>query len=174
MLVLSEVASLLGKPPAPVLPPWGTGLATAGLRLAGVRIPDEVARQLRYGRGLDNRKLKAAGCRLQLHDPRGGAALRRGTAGAPAADATAGEPYRYEHEVEEFLRYSPSVRSAERGERRAPSDASGRAGRGSRDGLRGLGVKRLARPLDQISDSSACGLRCRLRRRLHPDHRPHR
>ena len=29
VLVLSEVASLLGKPLAPVLPPWGTGLAVA-------------------------------------------------------------------------------------------------------------------------------------------------
>ena len=29
VLVLSEIGSLLGKPPAPVLPPWGTGLAAA-------------------------------------------------------------------------------------------------------------------------------------------------
>ena len=65
VLVLSEVASLLGRPLAPILPPWGTGLATAGLRLAGVRIPDEMAQQLRYGRGLDNRKLKAAGFPLR-------------------------------------------------------------------------------------------------------------
>jgi UDP-glucose 4-epimerase len=65
VLVLSEIASLLGKPLAPILPPWGTGLATAGLRLAGVRIPEEMERQLRYGRGLDNRKLKAAGCSLR-------------------------------------------------------------------------------------------------------------
>ncbi len=109
VLVLSEVASLLGKPLAPILPPWGTSLATAGLGLAGVRIPEEMARQLRYGRGLDNRRLKAAGCTpryttreavqkyaedLRVQE------LRRGD----------GTPYRYEREVEEFLRYSPSVR----------------------------------------------------------------
>jgi UDP-glucose 4-epimerase len=109
VLVLSEVASLLGKPLAPILPPWGTGLATAGLKLAGVRIPDEMARQLRYGRGLDNRKLKAAGftpryttreaVQKYAEDLRV-AELRRGD----------GTPYRYEREVEEFLRYSPSVR----------------------------------------------------------------
>ena len=64
VLVLSEVASLLGKPFAPILPPWGTGLAAAALRLTGLRLPDEVLAQLRYGRGLDNRKLKAAGCRI--------------------------------------------------------------------------------------------------------------
>jgi UDP-glucose 4-epimerase len=109
VLVLSEVASLLGKPLAPVLPPWGTGLATLGLRMAGVRITEEMAQQLRYGRGLDNRKLKAAGCTLRYttreavqkyaEDLRV-QELRRG----------AGTPYRYEREVEEFLRYSPSVR----------------------------------------------------------------
>jgi UDP-glucose 4-epimerase len=67
--------------------------------------------QLRYGRGLDNRRLKANGFEyrytsreavvrfsehLRLHP-----ILRR-----------AGEPYRYEEEVEEFLRWSPNVRDA--------------------------------------------------------------
>ena len=32
VLALSEVAGLLGKPYAPVLPPWGTGLAASALR----------------------------------------------------------------------------------------------------------------------------------------------
>jgi UDP-glucose 4-epimerase len=35
VLALSEVASLLGKPLAPVLPPWGTGLAARALRPLG-------------------------------------------------------------------------------------------------------------------------------------------
>jgi UDP-glucose 4-epimerase len=109
VLVLSEVASLLGRPLAPVLPPWGTGLATAGLRLARVRIPDEMAQQLRYGRGLDNRKLKAAGFPLRY--------TTREAISKFAEDLRVRElrqggsaPYRYEREVEEFLRYSPSVR----------------------------------------------------------------
>jgi UDP-glucose 4-epimerase len=109
VLVLSEIASLLGKPLAPILPPWGTGLAAAGLRLAGVRIPDEMAQQLRYGRGVDNRKLKAAGVGLRyttreavqrFAEELRVRELRRGD----------GQPYRYEREVEQFLRYSPSVR----------------------------------------------------------------
>jgi UDP-glucose 4-epimerase len=111
VLVLSEVASLLGKPLAPILPPWGTGLAATGLRLAGIRIPDEMARQLRYGRGLDNRKLKAAGCTLRY--------TTREAVQKYAEDLRVHElrrpgeaPYRYEREVEEFLRYSPSVRRA--------------------------------------------------------------
>ena len=40
---------------------WGTSLAAAALRPVGVRVPDEVLNQLRYGRGLDNRKLKGMG-----------------------------------------------------------------------------------------------------------------
>ena len=61
VLALSEVASLLGRLPAPILPPWGTSLAAAALKPVGVRVPDEVLNQLRYGRGLDNRKLKGMG-----------------------------------------------------------------------------------------------------------------
>ncbi|HTE62306.1 MAG TPA: NAD-dependent epimerase/dehydratase family protein, partial [Solirubrobacteraceae bacterium] len=38
VLALSEVASLLGKPLAPILPPWGTGIAGAVLRRAGVKL----------------------------------------------------------------------------------------------------------------------------------------
>jgi UDP-glucose 4-epimerase len=109
VLALSEVASLLGKPPAPILPPWGSSLAAAALRPLGVRVPDEVRSQLRYGRGLDNRKLKAAGYAygftsretvLKHAEALRARPLRRGE----------GEPYRYEREVEDFLRWSPNVR----------------------------------------------------------------
>ena len=34
VLVLSEVASLLGKPLAPILPPWGAGVAAAVMHLS--------------------------------------------------------------------------------------------------------------------------------------------
>ena len=109
VLALSEVASLLGRPLAPILPPWGTSLATAALRQVGVRVPEEVRNQLRYGRGLDNRKLKGAGYAygyttretvLKHAEAMRVRSLRRDE----------GEPYRYEREVEEFLRWSPSVR----------------------------------------------------------------
>jgi UDP-glucose 4-epimerase len=115
VLALSEVASLLGKPLAPVLPPWGTGLAAAGLRPLGVRIPEEVLGQLRYGRGIDNRRLKAAGCAL-AHTTRE-TVLRHAEALRlrPLRQADAGS-YRYEREVEEFLRWSPHVRSRDSAE----------------------------------------------------------
>src|SRR5690606_13350150 len=40
VLVLSEVISLLGKFPLPILPPWGVSLAAASLRRLGIQIPD--------------------------------------------------------------------------------------------------------------------------------------
>jgi UDP-glucose 4-epimerase len=75
-------------------------------------------RHLRFGRGLDNRKLKATGYRyryttreavLKLREHQRTATLTRGVR----------ESYRYEEEVEEFLRRSPSVRRVARPERRA-------------------------------------------------------
>jgi UDP-glucose 4-epimerase len=111
VLALSEVAGLLGKPYAPVLPFWGTGLAASALRRIGVNIPPEALNQLRFGRGLDNRRYKATGFvygytsreavlklgeHLRLHP------LVRGGQ----------EPYRYEREVEDFLRWSPHVKNA--------------------------------------------------------------
>ena len=63
VLALSEIIGLLGKRPLPVLPPWGTGLVAGPLRRLGFRIPDEVVNQLRFGRGVDNRLLKATGFR---------------------------------------------------------------------------------------------------------------
>jgi UDP-glucose 4-epimerase len=109
VLVLSEVVDLLGKQFAPVLPPWGTAIAAGLAGRVGVRIPPEMLQQLRFGRGLDNRRLKAAGY-----------AYRYTTREAVQAHAEAlrlrpllrggEEPYRYEREVEEFLRRSPTVR----------------------------------------------------------------
>ncbi len=109
VLVLSEVASLLGKPYLPLLPPWGTGPAAAALGLAGLRFPEEVRGQLRYGRGLDNRRLKQAGYRFQLTSREAVQAFAEALRLAPLRES-AGAPYRYEREVEEFLRWSPSVR----------------------------------------------------------------
>ena len=109
VLVLSEVAGLLGKPLAPILPPWGTGLALAPLRRLGLQIPDEMLQQMRYGRGVDNRKLKATGYQLRYTSREAVAKQAEHFRVAGIRGAT-DEPYRYEREVEEFLRWSPSVR----------------------------------------------------------------
>jgi UDP-glucose 4-epimerase len=111
VLALSEVAGLLGKPYAPVLPPWGTGLAASVLGRVGMRIPPEMLAQLRFGRGVDNRRLKAAGFHYQ-HTSRE-TVLRLGEhLRLHPVLRGAQEPYRYEREVEEFLRWSPHVRHA--------------------------------------------------------------
>ena len=115
VLALSEVAGLLGKPYAPVLPPWGTGLATSVLRRVGLRIPPEMLAQLRFGRGVDNRRFKAAGFRYQHTSRETVLQLGEQLRLHPVLRG-AQEPYRYEREVEEFLRWSPHVRTArERG-----------------------------------------------------------
>ena len=110
VLVLSEIADLLDKPYAPVLPPWGTTAAARALAPFGVRLPEEVQRQLRYGRGVDNRKLKAAGYRYQFTTREAILKLAEYFRVAPLLQGRQGG-YRYEREVENFLRYSPSVRN---------------------------------------------------------------
>jgi UDP-glucose 4-epimerase len=109
VLALSEVSSLLGRPLAPILPPWGTSLAAAALRPVGIRVPAEVLNQLRFGRGVDNRKLKGAGYTFGFTSRE--AVLKHAEAmRVRSLRSDEGEPYRYEREVEEFLRWSPSVR----------------------------------------------------------------
>ncbi len=109
VLALSEVIGLLGKPMAPVLPPWGTSAVAGPLNRLGLRIPVEMLNQLRYGRGVDNRRLKAAGYRYRYTTRETVIRFREHLRLAPLM-RSAREPYRYEREVEEFLRWSPSVR----------------------------------------------------------------
>jgi len=121
VLVLSEVAGLLGKPLAPVLPPVGTSLAASALRRAGLRISPETLGLLRYGRGLDNRKLKATGYRYRYTSREAVIKLREHQRLA-AILGDAQEAYRYERDLEEFLRRSPSVRPTARRPEPAPSN----------------------------------------------------
>jgi UDP-glucose 4-epimerase len=109
LLPWSEVAALCGKRLAP-MPPYGVGLAKRPLQLLGVDLPDEMLDLLRYGRGVDNRKLKAEGFDYAYT-----------TAGAVCAFAEAerlgkslgrsGPGYKYQEDVEQFFRRSPAVRN---------------------------------------------------------------
>jgi UDP-glucose 4-epimerase len=109
VLALSEVLDLLDKPMLPILPPWGTGALAGPLHRLGLRIPVEMLNQLRYGRGLDNRRLKAAGYDYRYTTREAVVKQREHMQVAPLLRG-AKEPYQYEREVEEFLRWSPSVR----------------------------------------------------------------
>jgi UDP-glucose 4-epimerase len=108
VLALTEVTDLLGKQWVPLLPPWGTGLAAAGQRRGGVALPPEMLQQLRFGRAIDNRRLKATGYRYRFTTRETVLRLREHQRIAPLMPRN-GEGYRYEREVEEFLRRSPSV-----------------------------------------------------------------
>jgi hypothetical protein len=110
VLALTEVASLLGKPFAPILMPFGTSLSAAALRRVGVKIPPEMLGQLRFGRGVDNRKLKASGFGYRYTSREAVLAFAEHLRLAAVTRGTA-EPYRYEREVEDFLRWSPHVRN---------------------------------------------------------------
>ena len=109
-----EVAGLLGKPLAPVLPPWGTGLAAArAAARSGCAIPDEMlpAAALRPRAG----QPQAQGGRLPLRATRRARRCRRSPRQLrlrPCARAP-GAPYRYEREVEEFLRCARACGDAE-------------------------------------------------------------
>ena len=108
LLPWSEVAAICGKRQA-FLPPYMTELAAGALgRLRLAELPPEVLSLLRYGRGVDNRRLQRAGFRYEYT-----------SAGAVESFAKAmrlrntvgeGEPaYRYERDVEAFFRHSPAV-----------------------------------------------------------------
>ena len=147
VLVLSEIASLLGRPLAPLLPPWGTGIAAAALRRAGLRIPPEMLQQMRYGRALDNRRLKAAGYAFRATSRETVQSFARHLR-TRGLSARTGERYQYEREVEEFLRWSPAVRTR--------PTSSGSTGGDDRFGLGRLDrdqLAELARALESLPDA---------------------
>jgi UDP-glucose 4-epimerase len=121
VLAFTEVCSLLGKQFLPILPPWGTGIAAQALRRFGVVIPPDMLNQLRFGRGLDNRRYKATGFLYRYTTRETIQKLGEHLRLQPIL-AGVREPYRYEREVEEFLRWSPYVRRGreEEGGERAP------------------------------------------------------
>jgi UDP-glucose 4-epimerase len=114
VLALSEVASLLGKGLLPVLPPWGTLFTAAQIRRLGFPVPVALLRELRYGRGLDNRKLKASEYLLRYTTREAVLKLRAQQRLRPLLGSGPPDGYRYEPEVEEFLRRSPSVQTIRR------------------------------------------------------------
>lgn len=109
VLALSEAISALGKRPAPILPPWGTGWVAGPLRALGFRVPDEMLNLLRFGRGLDNRHLKATGFRYGYTSREAVVRLGEHLRLSPVMSGVE-DSYRYAREVEDFLRWSPHVR----------------------------------------------------------------
>ena len=75
----------------------------------GVRLPPELLDLLRYGRGVDNRRLKRGRVPLPVHLGRRGQGVRRGATGCARPSASTTPAYRYERDVEQFFRHSPAV-----------------------------------------------------------------
>ncbi|MBA3281284.1 MAG: NAD-dependent epimerase/dehydratase family protein [Acidimicrobiia bacterium] len=104
----SEITAIVGKRGIP-MPPFGIDMATDPLRRLGlVDLPPELISLLKYGRGIDNRRFKAAGFRYQYTSAGAVEAfvealrLRKTVGDRDAA-------YRYEEDVEQFFRHSPAV-----------------------------------------------------------------
>jgi len=153
VLALSEVAHLLGKRLAPVLPPWGTGIGLAVLGRLGLQVPPEMRRQLRFGRGLDNRRLKASGFSYRYTTRETVLGLAEHMRLHPVLRG-AREPYRYEQEVEDFLRRSPHVRRTEpAGRTLSPGEVSRvRELLEQRVGSEGIGARTDAPPMEHYDD----------------------
>ena len=108
LLPWSEVAAICGKRMFPISP-FFTGLAAAPLRRLGIcDLPPETLDVLRFGRGIDTRKIKRAGFTFE-HTSAGAVEsfwqsvrLRR----TVRADE---QRYVYERDVEQFFRHSPAV-----------------------------------------------------------------
>ena len=106
LLPWSEVAAVCGKRTI-WMPPFGVGLAAAPLRRLGVELPAELLALLKYGRGVDNRRLKRAGFAYQYTS----AGTVQSFAQAMRLRNTVGDgpAYTYERDVEDFFRHSPAV-----------------------------------------------------------------
>ncbi len=103
----SEVASICGQRLVPISPVL-TGLAVAPLSMLGLLdLPPELLSLLRYGRGVDNRRLKQAGFSYRYTS----AGAVESFAEASRLRKTLGDQpgYRYERDVENFFRHSPAV-----------------------------------------------------------------
>ncbi|MEZ5372686.1 MAG: NAD-dependent epimerase/dehydratase family protein [Microthrixaceae bacterium] len=108
LLPWSEVTSMVGKRPG-YLPPVGANVVTSPLRRLGlVDLPPAYIELLRYGRGIDNSKLKAAGFSFDYTSAQAVNSFVR----ASRLRRTMGRhrpKYTYERDVEQFFRHSPAV-----------------------------------------------------------------
>jgi UDP-glucose 4-epimerase len=104
----SEILAIAGKRPL-LLPPVMTSMAVEPLaRLGILDLPPELLDLLRFGRGVDNRRLKAEGYHYRYTT----ATAVRHLVEAQRVQAAVGQArpvYRYESDVEAFFRHSPAV-----------------------------------------------------------------
>lgn len=106
----SEVASIGGAFLLP-LPPFRPRAFVAPLRQIGtVQFPPEMEGLIRYGRGVDTSRLMETGFQYRYTSAGAVESFARANNLRRATGSGSGEPaYRYEQDVEQFFRHSPSV-----------------------------------------------------------------
>lgn len=107
LLPWSEVAAICGKRTVP-MPPMFTSLAAEPLRRLGVDLPPELLTLLRYGRGIDNSRLKKTGFTYD-YTSAGAVQAFIETSRLRNTFGSARQAYRYERDVEQFFRHSPAI-----------------------------------------------------------------
>ena len=108
MLPWTEVATICGKNTFPLPPAFQAALLWPLKRSGLVSLPEEYLNLLRYGRGVDTRRLKAAGFEYHYDS----SAAVNAFIEAVRLRKTLGHhdpSYRYERDVEQFFRHSPAV-----------------------------------------------------------------
>ncbi len=104
----SECASIVGRPTAPILPPYLAGpFATALSRLGIADLPPELLSLLRYGRGVDNHRLQETGFGYRFTSAGTVDSFAQASRRRRATDI--GRPYGHDPDVENFLRHSSAV-----------------------------------------------------------------
>lgn len=108
LLPWTEVAAIAGRKTVPMSPIATGAFIWPWKRLGLIDLPDEYLHLLRYGRGVDNSRLKQAG----FHYEYTSAQAVRAFVEAMRLRRTVGDhqpTYRYENDVEQFFRHSPAV-----------------------------------------------------------------
>jgi UDP-glucose 4-epimerase len=104
----SEVAAIAGRRLWPLPPLLPSAVSTPLGRVGIVDLPPELLNLLRFGRGVDNRRLKQAGFEYR-HTTAGAVESFTRARRVRAAERDFRTPYRYERDVEHFFRHSPAV-----------------------------------------------------------------
>jgi UDP-glucose 4-epimerase len=104
----SEIRAIAGRPPLYLSPVFTGASARALARLRLVKVPPEALDLLRYGRGLDNRKLKRAGFEYRYTTS---GALQHFVENLRLRHIVGqSQPtYHYQGDVEAFFRHSPAI-----------------------------------------------------------------
>ena len=104
---ISEVAKIAGVWRLPISPFFTRQAAAPLIRLGLLDLPAELETLLRYGRGIDTTRLKAAGFEFSTTSA---GAVERYAEIARLERVIGDEPrYRYDADVEAFFKHSPAV-----------------------------------------------------------------